>query len=160
MPGAGRLKPVLAYSGARRGASAPNRAPSVSLTTHGVRVTFASATNGGTLDATTGEVVWMIGSLPPGPGQPLGFTVDVASPLPNGTALSSVAEVTDPIAQPASAQATVYVSSGSVLTFNKTSSRPTATFGQQVSYSLNAQNLGNATALNVVITDTLPPVKA
>ncbi len=117
---------------------------------------FSSATGGGSLDAGTGEVVWSLGALPPGPASALSFTVNVDSPLANGTQLTSVAHATDTLAPPASDQATVIVSSSAVLLFVKVTDATSAQIGDVVDYVLGTVNIGNAVATDVEITDTLP----
>jgi uncharacterized repeat protein (TIGR01451 family) len=115
---------------------------------------FTSATGGGSLSGS--EVVWNLGTLNAGASGTVEFTVDVASPLPNGTSLPSIATVTSDLGQPDSANTAVTVSSSPLVIFVKASDIDEVRLGQTLEFGIGIANFGNAIATNVVITDTLP----
>jgi uncharacterized repeat protein (TIGR01451 family) len=117
--------------------------------------TFVSATDGGILAGN--EIQWSLGSLPALASGTVGFRVQVNSPLPNGTAASSTATVDADNGLPDSATGSITVSSAPLIVFAKASDVDEASFGAVIDYVITSQNLGNATATGVVITDSMPP---
>ncbi|WP_279248850.1 beta strand repeat-containing protein [Candidatus Marimicrobium litorale] len=115
---------------------------------------FVSATGGG--NSTGGEVVWPSATLNAGGTGTVEFTVNVDSPLANGTSLPSTATLTSDLSQPDSSSAAVTVSSAPLVLFAKVSDVDEAAVGQTLAFGIGVTNFGNATATNVLITDTLP----
>ncbi len=116
--------------------------------------TFASATAGGGLVG--GVVEWTVGNLAAGANSSATFTVTTDSPLIDGTTLKSVAEITADLGQPNSETATFAISSSPIWVLAKTTPMTDVDTGSQVSFEIDLQNLGNADATGVVVTDTLP----
>ena len=116
--------------------------------------TFSSATGSGSFGG--GLVTWAVGSLPAGGSGSATFTVDVASPLPNGTVLKSIASISAADGLPDSDSAQFMVSSTPVLLFSKTADASRVQPGSVVTFRIELQNVGNATATGVVVSDPLP----
>jgi uncharacterized repeat protein (TIGR01451 family) len=116
--------------------------------------TFASATGSGGLNGNV--VAWPAMALPAGASGSATFTVDIASPLPDGMVLSSTASITANEGLPDSYAAPFLVSSTPVWSASKTADATTVAPGAQVAFTIALQNLGNANATGVVVTDTLP----
>ena len=131
--------------------NAPN---TVLRTTLPANARFVSATGGGILSG--GEVVWPSTTLKAGGTGTVEFTVNVDSPLANGTSLPSTATLTSDLSQPDSASAVVTVSSSPLVLFAKGSDVDNAVVGQTLAFGIGVANFGTTTATDVVIIDTLP----
>ncbi len=117
--------------------------------------TFASATGNGGLNGNL--VAWPAIALPAGASGSATFTVDVASPLPNGTMLTSTASISANEGMPDSYALPFLVNSTPVWSASKTAASPFVDSGSSVLFEIALQNLGNATATGVVVADSLPP---
>jgi uncharacterized repeat protein (TIGR01451 family) len=115
---------------------------------------FSSATGGGSFGG--GLVAWPVGSLLAGDSASATFTVDVASPLPNGTVLKSVASISAADGLPDSDAAAFLVSSTPVWVASKLADAAFVESGGIVTFTIQLQNNGNAVATDVVVTDELP----
>ena len=118
--------------------------------------TFASATGGGTFDGATGLITWAVGNLAAGASGTASFTVNVRSPLLDGTVLKSVASITADDGLPKSQAASFMVSSTPVWLVSKSVPSGAVASGGLVTFSITLQNLGNEQATGVVVTDVMP----
>ncbi len=101
-------------------------------------------------------MTWNLGNQSIGASGSVTVTVNVASPLPNGTVLTNNARISDSnggIATTASAQTTVQ--SSHALAITKTGPTTVAA-GGQIAYTLRYTVTGNETAQNVTIDDNTP----
>lgn len=125
---------------------------------------FVSATpSQGTYNPTTG--LWTVGLVPAGTTAILQVTTTVSGT----TAITNTAEVTasdqrDPDSTPGNNNPAEDDQSSITLTpqladlsLTKTIDNPQVTLGQPVTFTLNVNNAGPATATNVQVTDRLPP---
>ena len=102
-------------------------------------------------------VSWDLGTVPAKSGGTLSLTLQVQSPLMNGTVVSNHAEITSVGTPPLSASGTFIVSSAPVLELIKSSTpQSSVQAGSQVSYSLKVTNSGNDAATRVLVSDNLP----
>ena len=117
---------------------------------------FVSASGGGTLAA--GVVTWNVGILAAGATMTRTLTVQVASPLANGTVITNAAYNVDSneTAPVAGAAITTTVTSSPVLAISKTDAPDPVPAGNNITYTISYSNSGNANATGVVITDTVP----
>ena len=118
--------------------------------------TFVSATAGGA--ASTGTVAWNLGAVNAAVTGSVQMVVRVASPLANGTTITSGALSVD-CAETAAAPGpsiTTTVTSAPVLTIGAADAPDPVQAGANLTYTLTYANNGNADATGVVITDTLP----
>ncbi|MBC7228180.1 MAG: DUF11 domain-containing protein, partial [Thermoflexales bacterium] len=106
-----------------------------------------------------GVVSWTLGVLDIGIPRVLTMLVQVNSPLPNGTILTNIAWVTSTEGLTDTDTVTTPVGSAPILSLLKSSTdangsdlRP----GDLLTYTLVVANLGNETATNVTISDTIP----
>lgn len=120
------------------------------------RTTFVSASEGGIFSQ--GLITWNVGSVRRGGSGILNLTVQVDSPLSNGTMLKNVAEAESlrsfPISSPT---ITTLVSSLPDLQLSKVASRTVAAPDDEITYTLTYQNTGTTLGRDVTITDILPP---
>ena len=118
--------------------------------------TFVSATAGGTHSA--GTVTWNVGAVNVGASTSVQVVVRVASPLPNGTTLTSGALGIDCAETAAIAGPTITtaVTSAPALAISATDAPDPVQAGANVTWTLAYANNGNADATGVVISDTLP----
>lgn len=118
--------------------------------------TFVSANEGGTFSQ--GLITWNVGTVPPGGGGIVSLTVQIDSPLSNGTTLQNVAAAESLRSFPISAPTiTTLVSSLPDLQLSKVASRTVAAAGDEITYTLAYQNTGTTLGRDVTITDILPP---
>ncbi len=114
----------------------------------------SSAQSVGTYDQVTGD--WNIGALANGSSATLQIiaTVTLTTPVIN-TATKTAETETDPVAGNNSASATVTGVSADISVL-KTVNQSTPTVGQNVTYTIVANNLGPSTATGVQLSDLLP----
>lgn len=117
--------------------------------------TFVSASAPGVYDAVSNTVTWNIGAAAIG-NYSATLVVKVNSPLTNGTKINNTATIDSAETTPIAAVAQTTVTSGPVLVVEKTVDTATVNPGQTVNYTVKVTNTGNDTAVNVVMTDTLP----
>ena len=117
---------------------------------------FVSATGAGTLSA--GTVTWNLTALNAGASGTVQLVLKVASPLANGTTITSgaVAIACLETATVNAAMVTTTVSSAPVLSIAAADSPDPVAAGSNLTYTLTWSNTGNADATGVVISDTLP----
>ena len=127
--------------------------------------TFTSATGGGTHsgDATGGTVTWTVASLAPGEQAVYHVTAEAAATLFDGDALlnsvtvsgekpnngGSLPQVTDTLTLPVTGQP--------VFELDYSVNRATVVAGIRLVYTIVTHNIGNANAVDTVLTATLPP---
>jgi uncharacterized repeat protein (TIGR01451 family) len=118
--------------------------------------TYVGSTPAGTLSA--GVVTWSLGTLAAGATGSAQMTVRVASPLANGTLISSAGLSIDSNETTAVAAATITTSVGSSPSFNLTvtdSPDPIGP-GANLTYTVGYTNAGNANATGTVLTAVVP----
>ena len=127
--------------------------------TYDANVSFVSSTpdpDGGT------DNQWTLGTLLPGDSGVIVVTVDVASPLDDGTTLYNLVELA--YTNPAGEDGAEYiyddevteVNSAPVLSIVKSDTPDPVEAGQIISYTLTYENTGNMVASAVQVIDTLP----
>ncbi|HVT10029.1 MAG TPA: CCXG family PEP-CTERM protein, partial [Polyangia bacterium] len=119
---------------------------------------FVSATGGGTYDSGANSVTFSLGALAASPN-PLGsvtFTVNVAAPLPNGTAVTASATLSADNAAAAPAMAMDTVQSAPTLSLTNTGMPSPIDPGSLLTYTIAYANNGTDAAHGVTIADTLP----
>ena len=89
-------------------------------------------------------------------GGQVGFEVDVAAVIGNGTSLTSNATITAAVGLPDSDTASVVVSSAPVLITSKSVDAHEVGPGDVVTYTITVENIGTENATNLTITDQLP----
>jgi uncharacterized repeat protein (TIGR01451 family) len=124
----------------------------------GVDFVSASATVG-TFTAVAGTVTWNLGTVAPAdPPRTLTITVkvhpDTTAPLVNNASVTSL--TSDPNTANNLATWTVAVNAVAGLTLTKTDSPDPVVAGADLTYTLTVGNGGPSTAVDVVVTDTLP----
>ncbi len=119
---------------------------------------FVSASDGGTVNNTGTMVTWSLGDLAPGASGTRILVMQVDSPLPNGTLLTKSATLGDIQGDSATASQTTSVQSSSILSLSTSDTPDPAEAGGQITYSLSYgnSNTANETALDAILTDTLP----
>jgi uncharacterized repeat protein (TIGR01451 family) len=100
-------------------------------------------------------VTWSLGSPVPGNSGTVQFTVQVQSPLPNGTVINNTARISD-ATRNATGSTSTTVGSGHGYTLSKTDAPDPVQAGGPLVYTLNWSLSGNEAATGVVISDTLP----
>ncbi len=118
-------------------------------------VTFVSASDGGTYDAGSRAVTWLLGDHVPGDGGTVTLVVAVDTPLPNGTVLHNVAHLSDASGVGADAEATSTVHSEHTLHVEK-SGPAEVEAGGVMTYTITYRVEGNEPAPNARLTDLLP----
>ena len=101
-----------------------------------------------------GDNVWNIVTLPNGMTGTIVITVQVASPLPDGTLLHNQATLDAPDTDAAVASADTSVTSAPVWTLTKSDSADPVAVGGLLVYTIAYDNSGNEDATGVVITET------
>lgn len=121
-------------------------------------VSFVSATGGGTHDGgSPGTVTWNVGTLAAGDGPfTVSFTVTVDNPYPAGAGvpLVNTATIDSDETDPTSDDAAVFINLP--LKVQKSASSSVVAPGANVTFTLTYANTGSATAVNAVLTDTIP----
>ncbi|MEW6079644.1 MAG: cadherin-like domain-containing protein, partial [Thermodesulfobacteriota bacterium] len=117
--------------------------------TYDSNVTFASAVPA----PTSGDNVWTIGSLAAGASGTITVTVNVNTPLANGTLISNNVALTSNQGSTSDSETTT-VSSAPSLSISKTDAPDPVTAGGQIVYTISYSNAGTDTATGVVITET------
>ena len=115
--------------------------------------TYVSCTSGCTQAG--GVVTWALGARVPGNSGTVQFTVQVVSPLPNGTLINNTARIFDATRNAAATAATT-VGSGHGYSLSKSDAPDPVQAGGALVYTLNWSLSGNEAATGVVITDALP----
>jgi len=121
-------------------------------------VTYVSASDGGTHNGVNpgGIVTWNLGNHLPGDTGSMTVVVRMGADLSNGTIVTNTATLdateTDPVT---TTQPTTIIASPT-LGISKSVNLPFANPGDQPTYSVTVTNTGNDTAINVMLTDTLP----
>ena len=115
--------------------------------------TYVSCTSGCTQAG--GVVTWALGARVPGNSGTVQFTVQVVSPLPNGTLINNTARIFDNTRNAAATAATT-VGSGHGYSLSKSDAPDPVAAGGALVYTLNWSLSGNEAATAVVITDALP----
>ncbi|HEY9808007.1 MAG TPA: DUF11 domain-containing protein [Halomicronema sp.] len=129
-------------------------------------LTFVSASNGGTYNSVTRQIVWNLASIVNGGNVPL----TVQATVNNAITQSNRAEITasdqpDPDSTPGNgnlneddfASVTLTSQSTADLGIVKTVDNPNPTPGQQINYTLTLTNNGPGDATNVQVTEPLAP---
>ncbi len=119
-------------------------------------VAFVSATNGGVYDAGAHTVTWLLGTVTPAATGSYEVTVEVASPLYNGTTLTNAVVITDKAGDSADDSFTSTVSADHALTLDKADAPDPVAKGAELTYTLTWGVTGNEPADGVVLTDPLP----
>ncbi|MES1205472.1 MAG: CCXG family PEP-CTERM protein [Pseudomonadota bacterium] len=123
---------------------------------------FVSATGGGTYDSGANSVTFGLGALAgnsnlmPNPLGSVTFTVNVASPLANGTTLTASAMLSADNATGAPAVATDKVQSAPTLSLTNTGMPSPIDPGSLLTYTIAYANNGTDAAHGVTVTDVLP----
>ncbi len=117
---------------------------------------FVAASDGGSFDSGSNTVTWTFESLPAGASRSLTLTVQIASPLANGTMISNSATASAGNAAPVTGGVDVTVASAPVLTLAKAASADPVQPGQTLTYTLTYGNGGDDAAANVVLIDAIP----
>ena len=118
--------------------------------------TFVSATGGGTYDAGANQVTFSLGSVAAGINGSVTFTVQIASPLANGTNLAASATLSATGVSSALAMATTTVDSAPTLSLTDTGTPNPILAGSQLTYTLAFANNGNDAAHGAGLSDLLP----
>ncbi|HBO14126.1 MAG TPA: hypothetical protein DD491_15165, partial [Halieaceae bacterium] len=116
---------------------------------------FVSATGGGSFDG-TGLVTFNVGNLPAGASGSATITLNVASPLANGTVLKSIASIRADNGLPDSDSVPFMVSSTPVIVASKSVSAARVDSGGTVVFTIALKNFGSTAATGVSVTDALP----
>lgn len=115
---------------------------------------FVSASDGGTESG--GLVSWPLADLPAGASGSVSLTVAVDNPLDNATRIFNIASLDSAEGQPDISTALVVVQSAPVLSLVKTANVSLAQPGDLVTYTMTFGNIGNANAINYVLSDAIP----
>ncbi|MBI5101207.1 MAG: DUF11 domain-containing protein [Nitrospirae bacterium] len=130
-------------------------------------LTFVSAANDGTYNSSNRTITWYIGTIYGGTGPfTVSFVATVTNPYPatEPIKLKNVATIYSNETTPKQADVTVIITglSRPILTIQKIGNKvfvdPTqASPADRVTYTISYSNVGNATATNSIISDTVPP---
>lgn len=107
-----------------------------------------------------GDNIWDIGSLPVGAGGTITVTVDIGSPLANGSTLTSEFTMSDVFGNDVTAQALNTVQSAPQLALSMTATPDPAPAGGVVLYDIVYSNPGTDSAQGVVLTTSYDPAIA
>lgn len=120
-------------------------------------VTFQSASTGGVYDPVHHTVTWSFGDpLAPGTGGFLSITVLTQAGLPPGTSIVNSVSITAADAVWDTKTLTTTIGSASNLTLEKSGAPATVAPDGIITYTLAWRNIGNLTAHNVTLSDTIP----
>jgi uncharacterized repeat protein (TIGR01451 family)/MYXO-CTERM domain-containing protein len=118
--------------------------------------TFVSATGGGTYDSGSNQVTFGLGSVAAGLDGTVTFTVQVTTPLANGTSLAASSTLSATGVTSAAAMATTSVASAPTLSLTNTGAPNPVLAGGQLTYTLAFANNGTDAAHGISLIDTLP----
>jgi uncharacterized repeat protein (TIGR01451 family) len=126
-----------------------------------LNTTFASASGAPTIESppagNPGLVRWRLGNLSPLATGVVTLTVNVLSPLPNGTTINNTVSIRDDNGGAAGQHSTATpVGSGHSFTLSKTALPNPVAPDNFIVYTIHWQLNGNESAQNAIITDTLP----
>ncbi len=119
-------------------------------------VAFVSATDAGLYDPATHTVTWLLGDVTPVTSGVYEVTVEVKSPLYNGTTFTNNVTIADKAGDSASDSFVSTVRSSHELVVDKTSAPDPVDAGAELTYTIDWAVTGNEPADNAVIVDTLP----
>jgi uncharacterized repeat protein (TIGR01451 family) len=119
---------------------------------------IASISNGGVWDAATRTIMWNYGTQQPNASGFVTYTATIIVPIANGTTVTNTARISADNADPKFAQdtSTFTVASAPQLQITKTVNATIVNPGDPVTYTVKVKNIGTDTAINAVMTDTLP----
>ena len=117
---------------------------------------YQTCSGGLTCDESGGVVTWDLGDQAPGASGTVTFTVNVDSPLPDGTIIENTALITDTQDITDTDDITTVVESSHTLVLAKTATPDPVQAGARLTYTLEWSVSGNETALGVTISDTVP----
>jgi len=123
-----------------------------------LNLNVASISNSGVWDAATRTITWNYGTQQPNASGFVTYSATIIVPIANGTAVTNTAKVSADNADPKFAQdtSTFTVASAPQLQITKTVSATIVNPGDPVTYTVKVKNIGTDTAINAVMTDTLP----
>ena len=119
-------------------------------------LTFVAATRGGTYDPGNRTVTWNLPAIAPGDSSNVALIAQVASPLLDGTLIPNEAAVDSIETIAITSQTDSIVLSAPTLTLSKVAAPEHAMVGEQVTYTITAENVGNEDARLVLIQDEIP----
>ncbi|GAW85540.1 hypothetical protein bplSymb_SCF00808P001 [Bathymodiolus platifrons methanotrophic gill symbiont] len=103
-----------------------------------------------------GKVTWNLADISAGTNGSVTVTVDVNSPLKNGTVLHNVTTIDSAEIPHLSDFDDVIVSSTAALKLTKTASKTVVNPGDELVYTIAYENVGSDSATNVILQDLLP----
>lgn len=114
--------------------------------------TCTMSTTGTPVTSTT----WNLGIRNPGEGGTLTLVVKTAISVPNGSVIPNKADIRSTEVDPLFAQADVTAATAPQLQITKTANATIVNPGDPITYTVKVKNIGTDTAVNAVMTDTLP----
>lgn len=120
---------------------------------------FISASNGGRLsnNVENEKVIWELGNLSPGEKAQVSLKVKINGGVKNDQLITNTASIdSDGQSAPKTDQARVRVRLSPVLSLTKLVSAEYVMPGETITYTLQYENKGNATANNLLILDAIP----
>lgn len=117
---------------------------------------YVSSTGGGIYDDETNTVTWTDPGLAPGEGGQVQLTLRVNGSAPDGTVIENTAAISADLAVGVIASATVTVKRTPVLELVKSANVSSVLPGDEIVYTLQFSNSGNATAYDVLLEDPVP----
>ncbi|MEK7639611.1 MAG: SdrD B-like domain-containing protein [Patescibacteria group bacterium] len=114
--------------------------------------TCTMSTTGTPVTSTT----WNLGIRLPGEGGTLTLVVKTAISVPNGSVIPNKATIAAQDIDPVFAAADVKAATAPQLQITKTANATIVNPGDPISYTVKVKNIGTDTAVNAVMTDTLP----
>jgi len=116
--------------------------------------TFVSASDGGTFDGSS--INWNLGQLAAGSSGTVTSSVRAIDSVVDGDIVTNVAYLDSSNASPVAATVSVPVLGAASLQISKTANIDLVSPGEQVVYSIDYTNTGNATATGITIEDAIP----